>query len=174
MLGPLLAETLAHFDLGTRKINFLASAQCRLIRIWHHHPLVHRRGRWGPRAALWFPWRCLWGNARDRGGGRQGPCPSTLLAGMWDADLQAAKPFRCKEGVPVFAGVCFILQSVSAAAMCPAWPRLLLPPPSAVPWVIPGCQPRSRAEGDAVPHVSFASLSPGQPAGLLLCSGGGD
>lgn len=47
----------------------------------------------------------------------------------------------------------------------------------AVPWVIPGCQPRSREEREAVRHVSFASLSPGQPAGstegLLLCSGGG-
>ena len=127
----------------------------------------------GAQGSTAVPWGCPWGRARAGGGARQGPCPRTLPAGMWDADLQGAKPFRCKGGPCVCWGLFYF-----TATLCPARPRLLPPPPSAVPWVIPGCQPRSRAEGEAVPHVSFASLSPGQPAGytdgLLLCSRGGD
>lgn len=127
----------------------------------------------GAQGSTAVPWGCPWGHARAGGCARQGPRPDVLLAGTRVADLQGAKPFRCKGGDPCVCGSLFYFTA--APCLAPAW--LLLPPPCAMPWVIPGCQPRSRAEREAVPHVSFASLSTGQPAGytegLLLCSGGG-
>lgn len=99
----------------------------------------------GAQGSTAIPWGHPWGCARAGGCARQGPRPGTLLAGTWDADLQGAKPFRCKEGIPVFAGVRFILQ-----------PHCVLLRPGycchlPVPWVIPGCQPQSRARGKPCP-----------------------
>lgn len=73
-LGPPMAGTLAPFGLGTRKINFLASAQCRLVRIWHNHPFVCRRGQQKARVALWFP-----GEARGHVPG-SGDMPGRLVS----------------------------------------------------------------------------------------------
>lgn len=80
----------------------------------------------------------------------------------------------------MFSGVCFILQHQQphCALLSPGYCGHLPVPCRAVLWVIPGCQPWRKAEVEAVPHISFAILSPGQAAGytegLLLCSTGGD
>lgn len=130
-LRPLLAGTLAPFDLGTRKINFLASAQGRLIRIWHDHPFVCRRERRGPGAAPRFP-----GDARgEMPGTEEVPGRVRVLARFW----QGCGMLTCREQNPsgemggpcVFWGLFYFTRS--AAALCPAQPCLLQPPPSAVP-----------------------------------------
>lgn len=170
-LGPSLAETLARFSLGTRKINFLASAQCRLIRIWHDHPFVHRRGGPGPRAAP----RCPGDAHGDMPGLECVPGRARVPALCW----QGCRMLTCREqncsegrGGPWFVGVWFILQSMSAAALCPAQPQLLLPPPHAVG--NPRVPAPEQGRGGSCAPCLTCQLEP-RTAGRLhrLCSRGG-
>lgn len=161
-LGPSLAETLARFSLGTRKINFLASAQCRLIRIWHDHPFVRRRGGPGPRAAP----RCPGDAHGDMPGPECVPGRARVPALCWQGcGMLTCREQNCSEG----RGGLGLLGFGLFYNQCQQPPRALHSPGYCchlpVPWVILGCQPQSRAEGEAVPHVSHAGLSPGQPDG---------
>lgn len=112
----------------------------------------------GPRGSPTVPWECPWGHARARGHARQGP----QLAGMWDADLQGAKPVRYEAGVLGF--VLFYGHTVSSLALTTASSSQCHAAGN------PGVPARHQAEGEAVPHISFASLSPDLPAGYTGCS----